>query len=261
MNGKSASGRAQRFRPDPALLILAVALALPADHAAAAKGKTEKRALVSAGKTRIYYRYVPSGVKAGRPAPLLVTLHGSGGNGWALVYKWRKFAEKEGIVLVGPDSTNPEVWNIDNDGPAFLHDVVEETRRQVPIDGRRIHLFGHSAGAVFALEIAALESEYFAAAAAHAGALESQYYSVFQYATRKTPIFLIVGTRDVLFPLPSVRATRDALAERGFPVELRELWNHNHNYYVRSREVNRYAWEFLSRHALGDEPKYKQYRR
>ncbi len=243
------------------LAILAVISLLPAAHALAAKGKTEKRALVSGGKTRIYYRYVPSGVKASRPAPLLVTLHGSGGNGWTLVYKWRKFAEKQGIVLIGPDSTNSEIWNIDNDGPAFLHDLVEETRRQVPIDGRRICLFGHSAGAVFAIEIASLESEYFAAAAVHAGALESQYHSVFQYASRKTPIFLIVGTRDVLFSLPSVRATRDALAERGFPVELRELWNHNHNYYVRSGEINRHAWRFLSRHALPEDPKYKVYRR
>jgi len=65
----------------------------------------------------------------------------------------------------------------------------------------------------------------------------------------------------VLFPLPSVRATRDALVERGFPVELRELWNHNHNYYVRSGEINRYAWEFLSRRALTEGPKYKEYRR
>ena len=95
----------------------------------------------------------------------------------------------------------------------------------------------------------------------HAGALESQYHSVFQYASRKTPFFLIVGTRDVLFPLPSVRATRDALAERGFPVELKEIWNHDHNYYVRSGKINRYSWEFLSRHALPGDPKYKQYRR
>ena len=240
-------------------LLLAVLL-LPAGNALAAKGKTEKRSLVSGGKTRIYYRYVPSDLSAKRPAPLLVTLHGSGGDGWSLVYKWRGFAEKEGIVLVGPDSTNSEVWNIENDGPAFLHDVVEETRRDLPIDGRRIYLFGHSAGAVFAIEIAALESEYFAAAAIHAGALESQYHSVFQYASRKTPMYLIVGTRDVLFPLPSVRATRDALAERGFPVELREIWNHNHNYYVRSGRINRYSWEFLSRHSLTEDPKYKEYR-
>ena len=246
-------------RPLSALL-LAVFL-LPAAVALAAKGKTEKRSLVSGGKTRIYYRYVPSGLSAKRPAPLLVTLHGSGGNGWELVYKWRKFAEKQGIVLVGPDSTNPEIWNIDNDGPAFLHDLVEETRRDLPIDGRRIYLFGHSGGAVFAIEMAALESEYFAAAAVHAGALESQYHSVFQYANRKTPIYLIVGTRDVLFPLPSVRATRDALAERGFPVELREIWNHDHHYYVRSGRINRYSWEFLSRQVLPGEPKYKEYRR
>lgn len=66
--------------------LLLIVLALPAAHAEAAKGRTEKRALVSGGKKRIY-RYVPSGISAKWPAPLFVTLHASGGNGWSLVYK------------------------------------------------------------------------------------------------------------------------------------------------------------------------------
>ncbi len=244
-----------------ASLVLAVVLALPATQALGAKPKIEKRTLVSDGKTRTYYLYVPERAPDAPPAPLLVTLHGSGRDGRILVDKWKKLAEKEGIVLVGPDATNREVWNIDDDGPAFLHDLVEETRRDLPIDGRRIYLFGHSAGAVFALTMASLESEYFAAAVAHAGVLQIQYHSVFGYATRKTPILLVVGSRDPLFPVSNVEATRDALVARGFPAELHEIPNHTHDYYGRSPEINRRAWDFLSRHALAQEPKYKQYRR
>lgn len=242
------------------LLLLSALLALPLG-ARASSDKVSKETLVSRGKKRTFYAFVPGSLKASGPVPLIILLHGSGRNGLSLVEKWKGLAGREGFVIAGPDASNSRGWRTPEDGPDFIRDLVEALVQKYAVNPRRVYLFGHSAGAVFALEIAALESEYFAAAAAHAGALESQYYSVFQYATRKTPIFLIVGTRDVLFPLPSVRATREALAERGFPVELRELWNHNHNYYVRSREVNRYAWEFLARHALGDEPKYKEYRR
>jgi dienelactone hydrolase len=136
-----------------------------------------------------------------------------------------------------------------------------ELRSKLPIDGRRIYLFGHSAGAVFALEMASLESEYFAAVAVHAGALESQYQNVFLYARRKTPIFMVVGTKDVFFLQPTVRGTRDALAARGFPVELVEIYNHTHDYYGRSGEINAMAWKFLSRHELPGDPKYTEYAR
>lgn len=228
---------------------------------AEAKPKIEKLTVVSAGRERPYYLYVPERAAGSAPMPLVVTLHGSGHDGKSLVRKWRGLAEKEGIVLAGPDATDRELWNIDADGPRFLHDLVEKLRSKLPIDGRRIYLFGHSAGAVFALEMASLESEYFAAVAVHAGALESQYHNVFLYARRKTPIFMVVGTKDVFFLQPTVRGTRDALAARGFPVELVEIYNHTHDYYGRSGEINAMAWTFLSRHALPGEPKYTEYAR
>lgn len=109
--------------------------------------------------------------------------------------------------------------------------------------------------------MASLESEYFAAVAAHAGALQVQYHSVFGYPTRKTPILLIVGSRDLLFPVPTVEATRDALVASGFPVELEEIPNHTHDYYRRSCEINGRVWSFLSRHALAQQPKYMPYGR
>jgi len=155
-----------------AAILLTVFLALPA--ATSAKARIEKRTVLSDGKERTYYLYVPERPAGSAPMPLLVTLHGSGRNGEILVEKWRKAADKEGIVLAGPDATNRETWNTASDGPVLLHDLVEELRAKLPIDARRIYLFGHSAGAVLALFMASLESEYFAAVAAHAGALQVQ---------------------------------------------------------------------------------------
>jgi dienelactone hydrolase len=79
-------------------------------------------------------------------------------------------------------------------------------------------------------------------------------------AERKIPIRMFVGTNDPFFPLDAVRATRDALSERGFPVELTEIKGHTHDYYGRSDEINKSAWEFLSKQELAEDAEYKQYR-
>jgi poly(3-hydroxybutyrate) depolymerase len=240
-------------------LLLAVFLATPA--ALSAKAKVEKREILSEGRSRTYYRFVPERPAGAPPAPLLITLHGSGADGRSLVEKWRKLAQKEGIVLAGPDAANREAWNTATDGPVFFHDLVEDLRATSPIDARRIYLFGYSAGAVLTFFIASLESEYFAAAVSNAGSLPAEHQSVLAYATRKIPILLLVGSDDPLFPVPVVQATRDVLAARGFPVEFREIPHHTHAYYRRSEEINAVAWAFLSRQALAAEPKYRAYAR
>jgi len=240
-------------------LFLAVFLATPA--ALSAKAKIEKRDFLSEGRPRTYYRFVPERPAGSPPAPLLITLHGSGADGRSLVEKWKKLAQKEGVVLAGPDATNREGWNTKTDGPVFFHDLVEDLRGALPIDSRRVYLFGYSAGAVLTFFIASLESEYFAAAVSNAGSLPAEHQSVLAYATRKIPILLVVGSQDPFFPVPVVEATRDVLDSRGFPVELRIIPNHTHAYYRRSEEINGVAWEFLSRQALAAEPKYRAYGR
>ncbi|HEU4768624.1 MAG TPA: hypothetical protein VFS77_14675, partial [Pyrinomonadaceae bacterium] len=102
-----------------------------AASASAAKDDITKELITSNGKTRAYYLYVPSTLKG--PAPLLVTLHGSNRNGVTLVEKWKDYAKKEGIILAGPDATNLRGWNTPQDGPDFLHDLVEELKSKHPI--------------------------------------------------------------------------------------------------------------------------------
>ena len=237
-------------------LAVLLAQALPA---LASGAKIEKRTLVWEGKTRVHYLFVPSGSRPSGPLPLIVTLHGSGRDGESLVSRWRDVAEKEGIVLAGPDSTDSGHWGTPKDGPAFLRDLVEEVRSNHPIDVRRVYLFGHSAGALFALQMACLESEYFAAAAIHGGALLSSQFAVFDYARRKVPVHMTIGDQDAFFPIADARATRDALRDRGFPVELVEMRWHTHDDYGSSGKINQNAWKFLSKQILPEDPKYTPY--
>jgi poly(3-hydroxybutyrate) depolymerase len=220
--------------------------------------KVTKESLESGGGKRTYYLFAPASAKAS--APLVVLLHGSGQNGLSMLESWKELAGREGLVLAAPDSSDPKGWRIPADGPEFIHDLVETLKRRHPVDPRRVYLFGHSAGAVFALGLSMMESEYFAAAAVHAGAWRRPSDSnVIRYATRKTPLAIFVGDEDEFFPLDAVRATESALKGGGFEVEVKILNGRTHSYAEVAPDVNRAAWRFLKRHALTGEPKYRAY--
>src|SRR5438093_5639891 len=181
-------------------LLIAALLFLPIT-AAAANDDITKELITSKGKTRAYYLYVPSTVKASSPAPLIVMLHGSGRVGMSLVEKWKDLAKKEGVIIVGPDSLDTSVWNMPQDGPDYLRDLVEELKTKYPINPRRVYLFGHSGGASFGLMMSLIESQYFAAVAVHAGALSPDGRNLIELAKRKIPISIQVGDRDPGLPV------------------------------------------------------------
>jgi len=238
----------------------AVVAAAVVGLAAAPADKIAKESIVSGGQNRTYYLYVPP-TAGSTPAPLIVMLHGSGRRGDLLVETWKGLAKKEGIILVGPDSSDPRGWDVPQDGPEFLHDVVEEVRQSQRVDPRRMYLFGHSAGAVFGLDMGLVESQYFAAVAVSAGAFRSQSdFGVINYAKRKIPFAVFVGTNDQFFPLAAARATRDAFVAAGLPFELTEIKGHDHNYYARADEINKQAWKFLAGQSLPADPEFERFR-
>jgi poly(3-hydroxybutyrate) depolymerase len=239
-----------------ALFVACLALVAPS---AAESPKIAKERISSGGRDRVYYLAVPKKLDPGKPAPLVIVLHGSNRDGSSLVEKWAKLADKEGFVVIGPDASNPAWWKAPEDGPAFLRELVDHLRSRYPIDARRVYLFGHSAGAGFALQMGLLESRYFAAVAIHAGAFnEGEEKWLLSQAKRKIPFHLAVGDRDQGLPLAVVRATRQALESDGFPVELDEIANHDHWYYDLAPKINAAAWRFFAVHVLAEDPVYEE---
>jgi poly(3-hydroxybutyrate) depolymerase len=239
------------------LLFLFTLMLLPF-QTEATSDKVVKEVFTSQNRKRAIYLFVPEFVKSGTPAPLVVLLHGSGRNGLTLVDKWKDLAAKEGIIVVGPDSLDPSVWNSPADGPDVLRDLVENIKSRYTINPRRVYLFGHSGGAVFALYMSLLESQYFAATAIHAGAISKNDPAI-AVAKRKTPIAIFIGTKDRFFPLEAVRGTRDDLNRQGFTVELTEMPGHDHWYYDLAPKINQNAWDFLKKHQLNEDPQFEQY--
>jgi len=237
------------------LLVLRAALSLPAHGAT---GKTTKESFISNGAKRTYVLFVPASLSPSVQVPLLITFHGSNRDGMSLLEKWRDLAGKERFIVASPDSKESRTWNAPNDGPGMIYELAEMLKEKYPIDPLRIYLFGHSAGAVFAINLGLMESEYFAAVAVHAGAFrDDSEYQVVNYAERKIPLIMFVGDRDQFFPLTAARQTRDTLLKVGFPVELKELPLHDHWYYDMAPDINRKAWEFLRSKQLDATPHYE----
>jgi poly(3-hydroxybutyrate) depolymerase len=233
--------------------VVVLVLVIPTGLAAQ---KISNETLVSGGRNRTYYKFVPEGTDQ---VPLIVLLHGSGRDGTTLINPWESLAKKERIALVAPNATVKEEWNTGRDGPNFLRDLIETMRATGRIDGRRMYLFGHSAGGHHSIDMGLLESEYFAAVAVHAGALTHDQEFMTGQADRKIPLAMWNGTNDRMVPIEAVRQVRDYLVKKGFDVKLTEMPNHTHDYYGSASEINKAAWQFLKAHQLSADPKYKEY--
>jgi poly(3-hydroxybutyrate) depolymerase len=220
----------------------------------------KKMTFESAGVKRSYYLFVPESLEADQPAPVMLMLHGSYGSGIDLVGKWTDIATRDGVILVGPNSIDDTVWQLRPDGPDFIRDVIDAVAREHPIDRRRMYLFGHSGGAVHALTLGMLESQYFAAVAIYAGAWrENSAYQALTAARRKIPVLLMVGDKDQFFPMKAVQRTESAIRDAGHPVTLTVFKRHGHSYEDLAPLINRTTWDFLKVIELDITPQFQSY--
>jgi predicted esterase len=102
-------------------------------------GKTTQRTSITT--------YVPARVDPAQPAPALLYLHGSGGNGREALGLWRATADAVGMIVIAPTEAG------DNAGYAFTRDerhaalaALRWARRRFNLDENRIHLSGVSRG-------------------------------------------------------------------------------------------------------------------
>lgn len=227
---------------------------------ASAASQPQRETFLSGKATRVQFVLVPDSIQPNVPAPVLVLLHGSGGNGSNIAREWTELAQREGVILIAPNASSSMQWRLKQDSPQFLNDAVYAVAQKHLIDWKRIYLFGHSGGAVYALTLSMLESEYFAATAVHAGSWrQKKEFEALKLAQRKIPVALFIGDRDEYFPLQSVQDTTAALEAAGHVTLLEVIPKHTHAYRDVSAEVNAQAWDFLKSRALEANPKLQLY--
>jgi phospholipase/carboxylesterase len=116
------------------------------------------------GERRDGMVYVPESYDPAHPAPLLVLLHGAGGNGRNQIAPFQDFAEQAGMIVLGPDS-RLGTWDVlvSGFGPdiEFLDQAMATIFRRFTIDTERIAVGGFSDGASYALSVGLTNGDLF----------------------------------------------------------------------------------------------------
>jgi len=174
------------------------------------------------GPTRDGVRFVPTTYRPGEALPLLVTLHGAGGNGYGGLQSYLTFAESARVVLVSPDSRN-NTWDRAFGGfgvdTSFLDNALSDTYLRCNIDVTRIAIAGFSDGASYALSLGRTNGDLFSQILAF-----SPGYMAPNVSRGRPAVFVAHGTRDTVLPVESTRNTFvPRLQRNGYPVTYREF--------------------------------------
>jgi predicted esterase len=238
---QSLGQRGDPLKSFATFIAVAVATVVCSGNAGASSGK--KVDFSYKGTPRSYFIFEAQNL--GDSPPVIVLLHGSGRDGDSLIKKWKKLAETEKVLLVAPNSLDSNEWSPYKDPPSFFRSVLQHVSESRSYDSSRVYLFGHSAGAMWALQLGLLSSREIAAVAVHAGKIPESALPLIDQAKRRTPIQIQVGSLDRFFPVDDVKVTVDSLEAAGFNPEFTVIQKHDHDYYSVAKEVNRAAWDFL----------------
>ena len=157
-----------------------------------------------AGTPRSYLYQIPKNLR--RPAPLLLALHGGGGQGrsMAALSKFASLADEKGFIAVFPDGIDRQ-WNDDRGGIsdaddlAFIGALIERFVANSGADRRRVYAAGMSNGGMMSFRLACDLPGRIAAigvvAANLPGALAERCAG-----GPPLPVMMISGTQDPLMP-------------------------------------------------------------
>jgi phospholipase/carboxylesterase len=143
--------------------------------------------------------YVPAAYKPERPWPLVLMLHGAGGDAGRSVGLLRGLADESGMLLVVPDSRGM-TWDVIRGryGPdvAFIDRALAQTFGRYAADPARVAAAGFSDGASYALSLGITNGDLFT----HVLAFSPGF--MVPAAQRGAPaLYISHGTRDRVLPI------------------------------------------------------------
>lgn len=186
---------------------------------------THQLALSNQGYDWRYHVHIPNNAR--EPMPLVIVLHGAGGDGMRYLENngWPALADREGFAVLAPTGlpsrprlapnflTNPRVWNsgqLNENSPRVrindteaISKMLDEVVKRAKIDVSRIYVCGHSNGAGMTFKLANDIPERFAAIAPVAGQLAIKDPK----PKKGLPTLFIIGTQDPLVPLEGGEST------------------------------------------------------
>jgi predicted esterase len=202
------------------------------DPFAARRGDFRKAYRSKVDDTLQPYRiFVPASYDGSQPYPLVVALHGMGGDENSYFDSraygsgaFAKEAERRGYIAVCPKGRNPASMYA---GPAETDvlDVIAEVRRAYRIDPGRIYLTGHSMGGFGTWSVAMSHPELFAAIAPVSGGGNPAGMA----RIAKIPELVVHGDNDKTVSVEQSRKMVTAAKAQGVEIKYIEIAGGDHS--------------------------------
>ena len=197
--------------------------------------------------------FAPIGYEPRYPYPLIVFLHGNGGNEEQILRLAPRISRRNfvsiglrGPVCLGPNRKGALGFSW---GDATHHDLIEDylleavrqTRRQYHIHSERIYLAGFAEGATLAYRIGLLHPDKFSGVIALNGHMPREDRPLLRLpAARSLQVFIGHGIANSVVPASMVRADRRLLYAAGVDVEMKSYATNHRLHADMLRDVNRW---------------------
>lgn len=173
------------------------------------------------GDNRDGFLYVPKSYRSDKPMPLIVMLHGGGGDAKRMLWL-SSVAEDAGVIMLVPESRG-RTWDAIKtkfgDDVDFLQRALEFTFDACLVDSTRIALGGFSDGASYALSLGLCNGGLFTHLIAF-----SPGFLLAPHREGNVRIYMSHGTRDQVLPIDSTsRVIAYLLIRWGYDVRFREF--------------------------------------
>ena len=174
------------------------------------------------------YAYLPKG-RTGAPSPVLIALHGAGGQAAQVLESFREAADANGIVLLIPQSAKG-TWDMIEDlksrlglelnvQPRYGKDLkaldaaLADLFTRVAVDPARVGIMGFSDGATYALSVGTANPQLFKRIIAF-----SPGPAFLSRAASDQYVFISHGENDRVLPFATARGHASKLRVRKIPV-------------------------------------------
>lgn len=181
--------------------------------------------------------WIPASYDESQPAPLMLVLHGAGGNGNGLPAMWRASAEELGMLVIAPSEAGENMgYGFTDRERASTLSALRWARRQWNVDERRIFVSGISRGGHLAWDLILRYPDLFAGAAPMIGGprlltANGQNNVRFLEHVVGLPIRDLQGEGDDPILLATLRHVFEELEEREAPdAELILQAGHGHSF-------------------------------
>jgi len=193
----------------------------------ATSGRDEKKSFIHKDLERTFHIHFPEGYLKSQKLPLVIALHGRGGEGESMVLVTRggfnKLSERDGFIVVYPDGID-KGWNdgrVDEeandralkeniDDVGFISALIDRMIKDYNVDPKRIYVTGISNGAIMSYRLACEISSKITAIAPVDGNIP---YVLSDECSPSSPIS-VLAINNVADPL--------------VPFEGGEIWGHFH---------------------------------